>query len=144
VARKTTKPASKKRTRKTAATRTPASRTPARKTSGAFAKLKVSDSFRAFVLAQLEALGDVTARAMFGGVGLYRRGVFFGIVAADVLYFKVDDRNRPDYERYDAKPFQPYANRPSTNYFAVPTAILESSDDLTAWARKSLKAAARA
>jgi DNA transformation protein and related proteins len=132
VASKTSRPA----TRKTAVRKTTA-----RKTSGAFAALKVSDSFRDFVLAQLEELGDVTARAMFGGVGLYRRGVFFGIIATDVLYFKVDDGNRADFERYKAKPFQPYAERPSTKYFAVPVEILESSDDLTAWAKKSLRAA---
>jgi DNA transformation protein len=116
----------------------------ARKTSGAFAKLKVSDSFRAFVLAQLDTLGDVTARAMFGGVGLYRRGVFFGILAGDVLYFKVDDSNRADFARYEAKPFRPYPDRPSTKYFAVPVEVLESPQDLTVWARKSLQAAVRA
>jgi TfoX/Sxy family transcriptional regulator of competence genes len=27
---------------------------------------------------------------MFGGVGLYAADVFFGILAADTLYFKVD------------------------------------------------------
>ena len=51
---------------------------------------------RAFVLDQLDELGDVVPRAMFGGVGLYCRGVFFGIMARDVLYLKVDDRNRAD------------------------------------------------
>jgi DNA transformation protein len=55
--------------------------------------LRVSDGFRTFVLDQLEAIGDVTPKAMFGGVGLYSRGVFFGILAADVLYLKTDDTN---------------------------------------------------
>ena len=35
---------------------------------------------------------------MFGGVGLYHADLFFGIIARDVLYLKVDDVNRPDYE----------------------------------------------
>ena len=51
-------------------------------------------SYRQFVLDQFEELGEVAPRAMFGGVGLYRRGVFFGIIARDVLYLKVDDLNR--------------------------------------------------
>ena len=48
---------------------------------------------------------------MFGGVGLYCRGMFFGILAADVLYLKVDETNRPDFERAGSNPFTPYGDR---------------------------------
>jgi DNA transformation protein len=106
------------------------------------ASLKVSDAFKAFVLAQLDELGDVLPRSMFGGVGLYRRGVFFGIIARDTLFLKVDDRNRRDYERAKMKPFKPYAHRSGTmQYFAVPVEVLESPEDLAAWARKSIAVA---
>ena len=82
---------------------------------------------------------------MFGGVGLYHRGVFFGIIARDVLYLKVDDQNRPDYTRARMKPFKPYRDRPGTmQYYAVPLEVLESAPELAAWARKSVAAAARA
>jgi DNA transformation protein and related proteins len=106
--------------------------------------LGVSDSFRSFVLDQLDELGDVTPRSMFGGVGLYRRGVFFGIVARDVLYLKVDEENRGDYERAGMAPFKPYRDRPGTmQYYAVPVDVLESAFELAAWARKSIAAAER-
>lgn len=106
--------------------------------------LRVSDAFKSFVLDQLADLGDVTSRSMFGGVGLYHRGVFFGIIARDVLYLKVDDRNRQDFERAGMKPFKPYPHRPATmQYYAVPVDVLESSVDLAAWARKSIAAAER-
>ena len=49
-----------------------------------------TDSFPAFVQDQLHALGDVECRAMFGGRGLYHRGVFFGILFKGRLYFKTD------------------------------------------------------
>ena len=58
-----------------------------------FRSLKVSEPFKSFVLDQLEELGDVAPRSMFGGIGLYCRGVFFGLIASDVLYLKVDDTN---------------------------------------------------
>ncbi len=105
--------------------------------------LKVSDAFRTFVLDQLEELGDVVPRAMFGGVGLYCRGVFFGIMARDVLYLKVDDRNRADYERAGMRPFKPYAGPQSgtMQYYAVPLDVLESARDLTEWARKAVDVA---
>jgi DNA transformation protein len=106
--------------------------------------LKVSDVFRQFVLDQFEELGEVVARSMFGGVGLYRRGVFFGIIARDTLFLKVDDENRIDYERARTKPFKPYAHRSGTmEYFEVPVSVLESASELAAWARKSIAAAER-
>ena len=106
--------------------------------------LKVSDGFRSFVLDQLEGLGDVSARTMFGGVGLYCDGFFFGIIASDVLYVKVDDENRLDFERAGSKPFRPYADRSSTmQYWAVPLDVLESAPELIAWARKAVQAAER-
>ena len=107
--------------------------------------LKVTPAFRAFVLDQLEELGDVTSRSMFGGVGLYCRGQFFGIIARDTLYLKVDDENRLDYEAAGMKSFKPYADRPATmQYYAVPLDVLESRLDLARWARKAVAAAARA
>jgi DNA transformation protein len=107
--------------------------------------MRVSDGFRSFVLDQLFELGDVTPRSMFGGVGLYRAGVFFGILAGDVLYLKVDETNRQDYERAGAKPFKPYPNRSGTmQYYAVPLDILESAPEMIAWARRAVDAAERA
>ena len=49
------------------------------------------------MLDQLAAVGDVLGRKIFGGVGLYSNGVFFGIIANDVLYLKVDDKSKRRY-----------------------------------------------
>ena len=106
--------------------------------------LAVSDGFRSFVLDQLSELDDVVPRSMFGGVGLYSSGRFFGILARDRLYLKVDDQNRAAYEEAGEKPFKPYPGRPgSMNYYAVPLAVLESPNELVAWAREACNAAAR-
>jgi len=106
--------------------------------------MRVSPSFKSFVLDQLDGLGGVTARPMFGGVGLYRNGVFFGIIARDVLYLKVDPITRGDYERAGAAAFKPYLDRPGTmQYYAVPLDVLESAFELTAWAQKAVDAAER-
>jgi DNA transformation protein and related proteins len=106
--------------------------------------LAVSPAFRRFVVDQLEELGDVTARSMFGGVGLYHRGVFFGIIAGDVLYLKVDDSNRGDYMRAGMKPFKPYPHRSGTlRYYAVPVDMLERGLELSQWARRAVAVAIR-
>jgi DNA transformation protein len=105
----------------------------------------VSEAFRAFALDQLETLGEVEPRSMFGGVGLYRRGIFFGIVAGDVLYLKVDDTTRGDYERAGSGPFRPYPERGGTmQYYAVPVEVLESASELVLWARRAVEVATRA
>ena len=105
--------------------------------------LRVSETFRAYVLDQLAELSDVTDKAMFGGVGLYHRGVFFGILARDTLYLKVGDSNHADYLRAGMKPFKPYPDRAGTmKYYAVPLDVLESAPELAVWAGKAIAVAA--
>ncbi len=104
--------------------------------------LKVSAGFKSFVLDQLEELGDLTPRSMFGGVGLYHRGVFFGILARDTLYLKVGDSNLADYVRAGMKPFRPYPNRAGKmRYYSVPLEALENAAELAAWARRAIRVA---
>jgi len=104
--------------------------------------LSVTDGFKSFVLDQLEEVGDVTPRSMFGGVGLYHHGVFFGIIARDTLYLKVGDATRGDYERAKMRAFEPFPNRAGTKkYYAVPIGVLENAAELAAWARKAIAVA---
>jgi DNA transformation protein len=117
---------------------------PPRRT-GAPNPLRVTDTYKRFLLDQLEELGDVEPRSMFGGVGLYFRDVFFGIVAGDVLYLKVDDTTRGDYERAGMGPFRPYPEHGGTmQYYAVPIDVLESAEELARWARRAIDVAKRA
>jgi DNA transformation protein len=104
----------------------------------------VSSEYREYVLEQLEGLGGVTARAMFGGLGLYHGGRIFGIVFGDILYFKVDGSTRPEYEVRGMARFRPYPDRPvlSMGYYEVPADVLEDRDECPAWARKAVAAAA--
>ena len=104
--------------------------------------LRSAAAFERFVLDQLADLGPVRSRKMFGGIGLYCDDVFFGIIARDELYLKVDDRTRDDYERAGMHPFKPYPDRATTmKYYAVPVGVLESSVELTRWARAAVDAA---
>jgi DNA transformation protein len=112
---------------------------------GPLIPMRVTGGFREFVLEQLAGLESLRARAMFGGVGLYADEVFFGILAADTLYLKVDDGNRGRYEAEGMTAFKPYAGRSaSMSYYQVPARVLEDRDELTAWARASVRAATRA
>ncbi|MBL8628688.1 MAG: TfoX/Sxy family protein [Rhodospirillaceae bacterium] len=100
-------------------------------------------SFKDYVVDQLAIFGGVSARAMFGGFGIYKAGVMFGLIASDELFFKVDEVNRPDYEARKSQPFvYDGKNKPiSMSYWRVPDDVLENPDDLKEWAMKAYDAA---
>ncbi len=108
--------------------------------------MATNSEFRAFVLDQLEPLGGVTARAMFGGAGLYRDATMFALVTrSDVLYFRTDDANTGEYEAAGMGPFKPFDDKPHTMpYHEVPADLLEDPDELCAWAGRAWEAARRA
>ncbi len=101
--------------------------------------MAVSDDFLVYILDQLSSWGEVTSRKMFGGVGLYRDGKMFGLIADGIMYLKVDDSNREDFIQAGSAPFRPYPNKPaSTSYYEVPSEILEDPEELVKWAEGSL------
>ena len=88
----------------------------------------------------------ITCKSMFGGFSFYKDGVIFGCLA-DVLYFKVDDVNRPQYEAMGSKPFvyehvntKRIATMP---YYELPESILEDRDQLKLWIDESVAASVR-
>ena len=112
-----------------------------------FRSLRVAPEFRDFVLDQLARVPELRSKAMFGGVGLYSGERFFGLVAADELFLKVDDSNRAAYEAAGSEPFRPLAdpNRPvSMSYWRVPIEVLEDPAELVVWARAAIHAASAA
>jgi len=53
-----------------------------------------SDDFAEFLREQLEPVGRVSMRRMFGKIGLFCDGVMLGMITDNTLYFRVDDHNR--------------------------------------------------
>jgi DNA transformation protein len=102
--------------------------------------MAVTASFLEFVLEQLESLGNVTSRRMFGGVGLYSGDVFFAVLDNDTLFLKVDESTVGPYTKAGMGPFQPYPDKPATSfgYYQVPVRVLEDRDELAAWARTAV------
>ena len=79
---------------------------------------------------------------MFGGVGVYSAGHMFGLIDDDVLYFKVNDANRPDFERAGMRPFQPWPGHVMAGYWELPGEVLEDVDRLRGWMDGALAAGA--
>jgi DNA transformation protein len=104
--------------------------------------VSVTDGFLAFVVEQLEAVGDITSKRMFGFVGLYAGDLFFAVLDNDRLYFKVDESNRGDYEAAGSGSFRPGGpDGEVMHYFEVPVSVIEDTDELARWAAKSIAVA---
>jgi len=108
--------------------------------------MAVTPSFRSFILEQLgRGVQGIRARSMFGGVGIYGNELFFGLIDDDVLYFKVDESNRPDFQARGMGPFQPYGEDGEVmQYYRVPDDLLEDAEALGQWAEKAMMVARRA
>ena len=107
--------------------------------------MPVSPSYKSYVLEQLAGPSPVTAKAMFGGVGLYCQGLFFALIADDTVYLKVDDVTRPDFERVGSAPFRPYGDEaPTMHYYELPADVLEDREAVRPWVERALGAARRA
>jgi DNA transformation protein and related proteins len=99
-----------------------------------------------FVTDQLRRWAPVTARRLFSGSGLYRGSTLFALLIRDILYFRSDDVNRPDYE---AAGMAAFSYRRSDGrvvvlpYSQVPAEVIEDADELARWADKAFAAALR-
>lgn len=107
--------------------------------------MAVSPGFREFVVESLERVAPpITARAMFGGVGIYSEGLFFALLDDDTVYLKVDDTNRGDFEAAGTGPFRPFGDSGETmQYYELPADLLEDAERLRPWVEKAVEVARR-
>jgi DNA transformation protein len=109
--------------------------------------MAVSESLVALLEEQLEPLGRITLKRMFSGAGVYCDGVIFGLIARDILHFKVDDGNRAAYRAEGMAPFSYEAQgrrREIGAYWRVPERLFDEPEEMLAWARAALSAGRRA
>jgi DNA transformation protein len=93
--------------------------------------------FKEFVADQLAGLRGVVFRRMFGGYGIYRGPVFFGILYKGRLYFKTTESTRPRYAAAGMKPFKPTAKQTLKTYYEVPADVIEDAEALVEWAQEA-------
>jgi DNA transformation protein and related proteins len=102
--------------------------------------------FIAHLLELMRPVGRSSARAMFGGHGLYVDGLIVAIVVGDILYLKTDDETRPAYVRRKLDPFS-YTTKEGTvhamSYHRAPDEAVEGPDAMREWLRPAVGAALR-
>lgn len=105
----------------------------------------MSNDFIAYVQELFGEFGTVSARAMFGGHGLYFEGVLIGIVIEDGVYLKVDTQTQALFEQEGCQPYvyQHTAKPLTMSYWSVPDAAMDSPQAMLPWARLAYEAALR-
>lgn len=92
--------------------------------------MKKNASFVEYIVYDIfSSIPNISAKAMFGGYGVYRDGVMFGIIADGELYLKVSETQKEKYVSFGGRAFT-YMKKdiPHTlSYYAVPESVLENS-----------------
>lgn len=93
----------------------------------------------------LAPLGAVTARAMFGGHGVYVDGLIIGVIIDEALYLKVDAQTQGSFEAAACAPFVYHMKgKPlPMSYWSVPEEAMDSPQAMRPWAQMAIDAARR-
>ena len=103
-----------------------------------------NDPYVEFLVEQFGPLGQIHARAMFGGHCLYCDGITFAIVADQAVYLKADAVNRPAFTARGLSPFRPFPDQDLVmQYYPAPAETFESLDGLREWAGSAVAAGTR-
>ena len=99
----------------------------------------MSSNYLNYIIEILAPHGEITARSMFGGYGIYKNGVIFALIAYEELYFKVDESNKSQYKKFDSEPFtyEAKGKKSTMSYWKVPIEILEDEEQIGVWLNQS-------
>ncbi len=92
-----------------------------------------------------DQFGEIRARKMFGGYGIYHEGVMFGLVADDTLYLKVDDSTAEYFESRGLGQFEydKGGKIVKMSYYLAPEEIYDDPDEAVIWAKRAYEVAFR-
>jgi DNA transformation protein len=88
--------------------------------------------------------GRIVVRRMFGGEGLFRDGLMFGLVDNDRIFLKTSEETRQAFIAEGCRPFTFQMKRGEailTSYYALPDRLYDEPDELAEWARTALAVA---
>ena len=97
-----------------------------------------------------DVLGEVPgimSRGMFGGWGIFKEGLMFGLITGGELYFKIDDENIGLFESMDSYPFRflkKGGKEVTLSYWNVSESVMEDREELMRLLGSSVDVAKRA
>jgi DNA transformation protein len=90
----------------------------------------MSQEFVEYITEMLEPFGNIKARKMFGGYGIYKNMLMFALISDDELYFKADLETAKYFKSQDLEPFtyQAKGKLITLSYYKIPPEIIEDAE----------------
>jgi DNA transformation protein len=106
----------------------------------------MASGFQDFLEELFEPVGGVSFRKMFGGLGVFREGLMFALVADDVLYLKADRDASVAFKAEGCGPFvYEGKDRPvAMQYWRLPERLYDDRDEFRLWALNAFAVAVAA
>lgn len=108
--------------------------------------MAVDREFEIYLSELFDPVGGVTLKRMFGGLGIFRHGLMFGLVSDGRVCLKADEHTVTDFEAegmtqwtYDGK-----GKAIKMGYWYMPERLLEDPEELHVWSIKAFDVAVRA
>jgi DNA transformation protein len=110
--------------------------------------MPLSPDFTDYAEELIAGFGKVEIRKMFGGAGVYRNGVGFGILDDDTFFIKADTALGAELKKQGSKPWSYSVKKDGTvrdiAYWSLPAAAADDGDEASALAKRSFEIAKRA
>ena len=105
------------------------------------------DDFAKYVSDELlREVDGISIRRMFDGHGIYRYGIFVGLINHGIVYLKVDTGNQKKFEERGSKPFvyRSHSGKPTTlSFWELPPEIMDDAQEIVPWIIGAYEAALR-
>jgi DNA transformation protein and related proteins len=101
-----------------------------------------------YIAEVFERLGPVSIRKLFGGKGIYHRGVIVAIEIRGELMLKADEQSAPDFASAGCRQWtytgSKHGKTVAMPYWSVPESAFDDPDEMEIWTRKAYEAGLRA
>ena len=89
--------------------------------------------------------GPIQPRRMFGGYGIFRKGLMFALVAEDTLYLKADEIIAQHFTERELEQisYEKQGKSFKMSYYMAPEDIFDDPEEAKIWADRSYAAAVR-
>jgi len=100
------------------------------------------NEFKDYVVEILSPYGNIRARSMFGGHGIYCNDAIVGIIVDETLFFKTNEQTKSRFVEKNCKPFEYERDdrRIQMSYYEVPSEAMDSSEGIAPWLRLAIAA----
>jgi DNA transformation protein and related proteins len=110
--------------------------------------MPLSPDFIDYAEELITGFSKVEIRKMFGGAGVYRNGVGFGILDDDTFFIKADTAFGAELKKQGSRPWSYSVKKDGTvrdiAYWSLPAAAADDGDEASALAKRSFEIAKRA